>query len=107
MRSAMCRRPPWLAHKASHEGVICVEGIAGARTPQPIDRGTHAGLHLFAPAGGECRPDRSEGESEGGTCKVGKFPFIGNGKAIALGEDEGHGEDVFDKPRPANCSART
>jgi len=88
--------PPWLAHKASHEGVICVEHIAGVNDVHPLD------VHNI-PACTYCRPQvASVGLTEkaardaGYEVKVGHFPFIGNGKAIALGEPEGMVKTVFD-----------
>ena len=88
--------PPWLAHKASHEGVICVEHIAGVNDVHPLD------VHNI-PACTYCRPQvASVGLTEkaareaGYDIKVGHFPFIGNGKAIALGEPEGMVKTVFD-----------
>ena len=88
--------PPWLAHKASHEGVICVERIAGVNDVHPLD------LHNI-PACTYCRPQiASVGLTEksareaGHEVKTGHFPFIGNGKAIALGEPEGMVKTVFD-----------
>jgi len=88
--------PPWLAHKASHEGVICVEHIAGVNDVHPLD------LHNI-PACTYCRPQiASVGLTErsarevGREVKTGHFPFIGNGKAIALGEPEGMVKTVFD-----------
>ena len=88
--------PPWLAHKASHEGVICVEHIAGINDVHPLD------VHSI-PACTYCRPQvASVGLTEkaareaGYEVKVGHFPFIGNGKAIALGEPEGMVKTVFD-----------
>src|SRR5271163_2277009 len=88
--------PPWLAHKASHEGVICVEHIAGVNDVHPLDR------HNI-PACTYCRPQiASVGLTEkaareaGYEVKIGHFPFIGNGKAIALGEPEGMVKTVFD-----------
>ena len=88
--------PPWLAHKASHEGVICVERIAGVNDVHPLD------VHNI-PACTYCRPQvASVGLTEeaareaGHDVKVGHFPFIGNGKAIALGEPEGMVKTVFD-----------
>ena len=89
--------PPWLAHKASHEGVICVEHIAGLNDVHPLDVTQHARLHLLPAAGGERRPDRERRRRTAGyEVKVGHFPFIGNGKAIALGEPEGMVKTVFD-----------
>jgi dihydrolipoamide dehydrogenase len=88
--------PPWLAHKASHEGVICVERIAGVNDVHPLD------IHNI-PSCTYCRPQvASVGLTEksardaGYEVKVGHFPFIGNGKAIALGEPEGMVKTVFD-----------
>jgi dihydrolipoamide dehydrogenase len=88
--------PPWLAHKASHEGVVCVEHIAGVNDVHPID------LHNI-PACTYCRPQvASVGLSEeaaraaGYQVRIGRFPFIGNGKAIAMGEPEGMVKTVFD-----------
>jgi dihydrolipoamide dehydrogenase len=88
--------PPWLAHKASHEGVICVERIAGVNDVHPLD------VHNI-PSCTYCRPQvASVGLTEKGArgagyeVKVGHFPFIGNGKAIALGEPEGMVKTVFD-----------
>ena len=89
--------PPWLAHKASHEGVVCVEHIAGLNDVHPLDVDEHPRLHLLPAAGGQRRPDRGGGEGRtGDEVKVGRFPFIGNGKAIALGEPEGMVKTVFD-----------
>jgi dihydrolipoamide dehydrogenase len=88
--------PPWLAHKASHEGVICVEHIAGVNDVHPLD------IHNI-PACTYCRPQvASVGLTEavardaGYEVKIGHFPFIGNGKAIAYGEPEGMVKTVFD-----------
>jgi dihydrolipoamide dehydrogenase len=88
--------PPWLAHKASHEGVICVERIAGVNDVHPLDLNN-------IPACTYCRPQvASVGLTEksareaGHEVKIGHFPFIGNGKAIALGEPEGMIKTVFD-----------
>lgn len=87
--------PPWLAHKASHEGIACVEGIAGMEP--------HAPDTSRIPACTYCRPQvASIGLTEAGAVaaghevKVGRFPFLGNGKAIALGEPEGLVKTVFD-----------
>jgi dihydrolipoamide dehydrogenase len=77
---------PWLAHKASHEGVMVAELIAGKNNVHPVDARRHRRLHLLPPAGGQRRPDRGAGQGGGHDIKVGRFPFIGNGKAIALGE---------------------
>ena len=88
--------PPWLAHKASHEGLICVEKIAGARDVQPLDRNA-------IPSCTYCRPQvASVGLSEeaagdaGYALKIGRFPYSANGKAIAQGETEGLVKTIFD-----------
>jgi dihydrolipoamide dehydrogenase len=87
--------PPWLAHKASHEAIICVESIAGLHP--------HAMDVLNIPGCTYCRPQvASVGLTEarakelGHQVRIGRFPFIGNGKAIALGEPEGLVKTVFD-----------
>jgi dihydrolipoamide dehydrogenase len=88
--------PPWLAHKASHEGVICVEKIAGQKDVHPLKP-------LDVPGCTYCRPQvasvgltEAAAKAKGFQVKVGRFPFIGNGKAIALGEPEGMVKTVFD-----------
>ena len=84
-----------LAHKAEHEGVICVEAIKGLH-PHPMDRLHDSRLHLLQSADRLGRPHGREGEGGGLTLKVGRFPFIGNGKAIALGEPDGLVKTIFD-----------
>jgi dihydrolipoamide dehydrogenase len=87
--------PPMLAHKAEHEGVICVEAIKGLN-PHPLDK-------LKIPGCTYCAPQiASVGLTEAAAkekreIRVGRFPFIGNGKAIALGEDQGLVKVIFDK----------
>ncbi|HEY1259518.1 MAG TPA: dihydrolipoyl dehydrogenase [Stellaceae bacterium] len=88
--------PPWLAHKASHEGVVCAEHIAGLNDVHPLDIRN-------IPACTYCRPQvASVGLTEraakdaGYEVRTGHFPFIGNGKAVALGEPEGMVKTVFD-----------
>jgi dihydrolipoamide dehydrogenase len=88
--------PPWLAHKASHEGVLCVEAIAGLPDLHPIDWTNIPGCTY-------CRPQIASvglteaGAREGGhEVRVGHFPFIGNGKAVAMGEPDGMVKTVFD-----------
>ena len=89
--------PPMLAHKAEHEGVICVEAIKGLH-PHPMDKNLIPGLHLLPPAGRLGRPDRGQAPRRRGCeIRVGRFPFVGNGKAIALGEDQGLVKVIFDK----------
>ena len=88
--------PPMLAHKAEHEGVICVETIKGLHT-HPMDKAQDPGLHLLPPADRLRRPHRGQGEGAGLDIRVGRFPFVGNGKAIALGEPDGLVKTIFDK----------
>jgi dihydrolipoamide dehydrogenase len=87
--------PPWLAHKASHEGVICVEAIAGLK-PHALDTGNIPGCTYSRPQVASVGLTEAKAKAAGHQVKVGKFPFIGNGKAIALGEAEGFIKTVFD-----------
>ena len=86
---------PWLAHKASHEGVIAVEKIAGLN-PHPLDKGNIPGCTYARPQVASVGLTEAKAKEAGYELKVGKFPFIGNGKAIALGEAEGFVKTVFD-----------
>jgi len=86
---------PWLAHKASHEGVMVAELIAGGH-PHPIKPGSIAGCTYCAPQVASVGLTEAKAIEAGFTVKVGRFPFIGNGKAIALGEAEGMVKTVFD-----------
>src|SRR5476651_920339 len=88
--------PPMLAHKAEHEGVICVEAIKGLH-PHPMDK-------LLIPGCTYCHPQiasvgltEARAKESGREIRVGRFPFVGNGKAIAQGEDQGMVKVVFDK----------
>jgi dihydrolipoamide dehydrogenase len=87
--------PPWLAHKASHEGVICVELIAG-RHPHPLNTGNIPGCTYCRPQVASVGLTEAKAKAAGYEVKVGRFPFIGNGKAIAMGEPEGLVKTVFD-----------
>jgi dihydrolipoamide dehydrogenase len=96
--------PPMLAHKAEHEGVICVEAIKGLN-PHPMDK-------LMIPGCTYCQPQiASVGLTEAAAkerkieVRVGRFPFVGNGKAIALGEDQGLVKVIFDKKTGALLGA--
>ncbi|MCH8918474.1 MAG: dihydrolipoyl dehydrogenase [Proteobacteria bacterium] len=89
--------PPWLAHKASHQGVACVEHLAGREGAHALDAGN-------VPACTYCRPQvasvgltEAQAKEQGHAVKVGRFPFMANGKAIALGEAEGLVKTVFDE----------
>jgi len=88
--------PPWLAHKASHEGVICVEKIAGVKGVHPLAVGNIPGCTYCMPQVASVGLTEQAAKDQGYDVKVGKFPFIGNGKAIALGEPEGLVKTVFD-----------
>jgi dihydrolipoamide dehydrogenase len=87
--------PPWLAHKASHEGVICVETIAGLH-PHPMATGNIPGCTYCRPQVASVGMTEAKAKEAGYTLKIGKFPFIGNGKAIAMGEPEGFVKTIFD-----------
>ncbi|MBL3596926.1 dihydrolipoyl dehydrogenase [Rhodovulum sulfidophilum] len=86
---------PWLAHKASHEGVMVAELIAGQK-PHPIKPGSIAGCTYCHPQVASVGLTEARAKEQGHDVKVGRFPFIGNGKAIALGEAEGMVKTVFD-----------
>ena len=88
--------PPWLAHKASHEGVICVEHIAGVNDVHPLDTRNIPGCTYCRPQVASVGLTEKAARDAGYEVKVGHFPFIGNGKAIALGEPEGMVKTVFD-----------
>ncbi len=88
--------PPMLAHKAEHEAVICVEKIAGLH-PHPLDR-------LLVPGCTYCNPQvasvgltEAKAKEKGHDIRVGRFPFVANGKAVALGEDQGLVKTIFDR----------
>jgi dihydrolipoamide dehydrogenase len=89
--------PPWLAHKASHEGVVCVEAIAGVKGVHPMETGNIPGCTYSRPQVASVGFTEAKAKEAGLKVKVGKFPFIGNGKAIALGEAEGFIKTVFDE----------
>ncbi len=86
---------PWLAHKASHEGVMVAEKIAGQHV-HPIKPGSIAGCTYCHPQVASVGMTEAKAKEAGYELKVGKFPFIGNGKAVALGEPEGMVKTVFD-----------
>ena len=87
---------PWLAHKASHEGVICVEKIAGVNDVHPLDVTNIPGCTYCRPQVASVGLTEEAAKKAGHEVKVGRFPFIGNGKAIAMGEPEGMVKTVFD-----------
>jgi len=87
--------PPMLAHKAEHEGVVCVEAIAGKK-PHAIDKLKIPGCTYCSPQIASVGLTEAKAKEGGREVKVGRFPFLGNGKAIALGEPEGLAKTVFD-----------
>lgn len=87
---------PWLAHKASHEGVICVEKIAGVEGVHPLNKSTIPGCTYSRPQIASVGMTEKAAKEAGFDLKVGRFPFLGNGKAIALGEPEGMVKTIFD-----------
>jgi dihydrolipoamide dehydrogenase len=87
--------PPWLAHKASHEGVVCVEAIAGLN-PHPFETWNIPGCTYARPQVASVGLTEAKAKEAGHELKIGRFPFIGNGKAIALGEPEGLIKTIFD-----------
>jgi dihydrolipoamide dehydrogenase len=87
---------PWLAHKASHEAVVCVEKLAGLNDVHPIDWTNIPGCTYCRPQVASVGLTEAKAKAEGHAVKVGRFPFIGNGKAIAMGEPEGMVKTVFD-----------
>ena len=86
---------PWLAHKASHEGVICIEAIAGQK-PHAMLKERIPGCTYSHPQVASVGLTEAKAKAAGREVKVGRFPFVGNGKAIALGEDQGMVKVVFD-----------
>jgi dihydrolipoamide dehydrogenase len=89
--------PPWLAHKASHEGVSCVEAIAGKGHAEPFDASNIPGCTYAHPQVASVGLTEKAAKEKGYDIKVGRFPFIGNGKAIALGASDGLTKVIFDK----------
>ena len=88
--------PPWLAHKASHEGVVAVERIAGFAGAQALDKGNIPGCTYATPQVASVGLSEAAAKAAGRAVKVGRFSFAGNGKAMALGEPEGLVKTVFD-----------
>ncbi len=88
--------PPWLAHKASHEGVLCVEHLAGIKGVHAIDPLNIPGCTYCMPQVASVGLTEKKAIAAGYDVRVGRFPYIGNGKAIAMGETEGLIKTVFD-----------
>jgi dihydrolipoamide dehydrogenase len=87
---------PWLAHKASHEGMLVAERIAGVKGVHPIDKRRIPGCTYCQPQIASIGLTEAAAKENGRKVRVGRFPFQGNGKAIALGEVEGMVKTVFD-----------
>ena len=87
--------PPMLAHKAEHEGVVCVEAIKGLH-PHPLDKLRIPGCTYCHPQIASVGLTEIAAKDQGREIKVGRFPFVGNGKAVALGEDQGLVKTIFD-----------
>jgi dihydrolipoamide dehydrogenase len=96
--------PPLLAHKAEHEGVLCVEAIKGLN-PHPLDKHLIPGCTYCQPQVASVGLTEAAAKAAGYQLRVGRFPFIGNGKAIALGEPEGLIKTVFDRSTGALLGA--
>jgi len=89
--------PPMLAHKAEHEGVICVEKIAGLKNVHAMDKSQIPGCTYCHPQVASVGLTEAKAKEQGYAIRVGRFPFIGNGKAIALGEADGLIKTIFDE----------
>ncbi len=87
--------PPMLAHKAEHEGVVCIEAIKGLH-PHPLEKAKIPGCTYCTPQIASVGLTEAKAKETGRKLKVGRFPFVGNGKAIALGEPEGLVKTIFD-----------
>ncbi|MEE8372085.1 MAG: dihydrolipoyl dehydrogenase, partial [Sphingomonadales bacterium] len=88
--------PPWLAHKASHEGVITVERIAGIEGLHPLDKSNIPGCTYCRPQIASLGMTEEAAKKAGRKVRIGRFPYLANGKAIALGETEGLVKTIFD-----------
>jgi len=87
---------PWLAHKAMHEGVIVAERIAGVKGVHPLDASKVPGCTYCWPQVASVGMTEAKAKAGGRKIKVGRFPFLANGKAIALGDADGLVKTVFD-----------
>ncbi len=88
--------PPWLAHKAMHEGVLCVEKIAGVEGVHPLDKTGIPGCTYCTPQIASLGLTERAAREAGYELRVGRYPYAANGKAIALGETDGLVKTVFD-----------
>ncbi|MCF3638665.1 dihydrolipoyl dehydrogenase [Rhizobium sp. TRM95111] len=89
--------PPMLAHKAEHEAVICIEKIAGVANVHPMDKAKIPGCTYCHPQVASVGLTEAKAKEQGRDIRVGRFPFVANGKAIALGEDQGLVKTIFDR----------
>ncbi|WP_249689778.1 dihydrolipoyl dehydrogenase [Stappia sp. WLB 29] len=89
--------PPMLAHKAEHEGVICIEKIAGVPGVHPMEKGRIPGCTYCNPQVASVGLTEAKAKEQGRDIRVGRYSFAANGKAIALGEDQGLIKTIFDK----------
>ena len=89
--------PPMLAHKAEHEAVICIEKIAGLPNVHPMDKSKIPGCTYCHPQVASVGLTEAKAKEQGRDIRVGRFTFAGNGKAVALGEDQGMVKTIFDK----------
>src|SRR6202162_4777868 len=96
--------PPMLAHKAEHEGVLCVEAIKGLH-PHPMNKSMIPGCTYCTPQIASVGLTEQAAKEKKLDIRVGRFPFVGNGKAIALGEDQGLVKVIFDKKTGALLGA--
>ena len=87
---------PWLAHKASHEAILCVEALAGHKPKHGLKKSNIPGCTYSHPQIASVGLTQAQAEAAGHQVRVGRFPFMGNGKAIALGESEGLVKTIFD-----------
>ena len=97
--------PPWLAHKASHEGIVSVEHLAGVEGAHPLDADNIPGCTYCRPQVASVGLTEARAKEQGFDVKVGRFPFMANGKAIALGETGGLIKTVFDEKTGALLGA--
>ncbi len=88
---------PWLAHKASHEGIVCVEKIADVKHVKPVNANNIPGCTYSMPQIASLGLTEDQAKEKGHKIKVGKFPFMGNGKALAMGEPEGMIKTLYDE----------
>jgi dihydrolipoamide dehydrogenase len=89
--------PPWLAHKATHEGILVAERIAGVPGAHPLNKSRIPGCTYCRPQVASVGLTEEAARAEGYALKIGRFPFVGNGKAIALGESDGLVKTIFDE----------